>query len=586
MDFALLRRLFVVSSLLVCCCYWEFAAKPQHAKGMADEPQRNYANSMTVSRYGIVATSQAVASQAGASILERGGSAVDAAIAANAALGVIEPMMNGMGGDLFAIVYDAKTGKLYGLNSSGWSPQAMTIDALKAKGLSKIPAHSIYSVTVPGAVAGWSALHKRFGKLPLAEDLQPAIALAKHGVPIPETDAANWEIYGEPLSSERGFAAIFWPGGKAPTTGQVFRNPNLASSLSIVARHGRAGFYSGSIADAILKLSKAKGGFLTRADLANFEPQWVHPISTTYHGWAVYEMPPNTQGVASLSMLNIMEQFPLRQWGHDSAKTLHVELEAKKLAYADMLHYVGDPRTNYIPTKQLISKTLAKRRAGLIQMNRAHCSVLPSVLKDRLSGLKSDTTYLAAVDRDGNEVSLIQSNSGAFGSGLIPPGTGFVLQNRGTGFTMKPGLPDSLAPHKRPLHTLIPGFMKRGNITIAYGIMGGFNQAQAHAQFVSDVVDFDMNIQAALDAPRFDKISFDSCNVNIEDGFSKSVFAALTAKGHHLIVNKRYSQVMGRGNAVEHDSKLDVNFGATDPRADGAAIPSLPLHDAEARGSK
>ncbi|HEX7360890.1 MAG TPA: gamma-glutamyltransferase [Bryobacteraceae bacterium] len=563
-----LRCVLIAGSILVLGHPWEFAAA---------DPQRNYADSMTVSRNGIVATSQAVASQVGASILARGGSAVDAAIAANAALGVIEPMMNGMGGDLFAIVYDAKTKKLYGLNSSGWSPKAMTIGALKAKGLSKIPPRSIYAVTVPGAVAGWAALHKRFGKLPLAEDLQPAIALAKNGVPIPETDAANWKEFGEPLASSPTFAPVFLPGGKPPTTGQVFRNPDLAHSLSIVAQHGRAGFYSGPIAHAILKLSRSKGGFLTAADLADFQPQWASPISTTYHGWTVYEMPPNSQGEAALAMLNIMEQFPLRQWGHDSAKTLHVEIEAKKLAYADLLHYVGDPRTNYVPTAQLISKKLARRRARLIQMNHAHCHVLPSVLKERLSALKSDTTYFATVDRDGDEVSIIQSNSDAFGSGLVAPGTGFVLQDRGTGFTMKPGQPDSLAPHKRPLHTIIPAFMQQGDIRIAFGIMRGFNQAQAHAQFVSDIVDFGMNIQAALDAPRFDKTTFGGCDVNIEDGFSRSVFAALTAKGHHLILNERYSQIMGRGNAVMHNSKLDVNFGATDPRADGAAVPEIPL---------
>lgn len=549
----------------------------------ANIPQRDYANSMTVSRYGIVATSQAVASQIGASILARGGSAVDAAIAANAALGVIEPMMNGMGGDLFAMVYDAKTKQLYGLNSSGWSPSGMTIAALKAKGLSKMPSSGIYSVTVPGAVAGWAALHQKFGRLPLAEDLQPAITLAKDGVPIPETDAANWKVWGEPLANVSGFAATFLPGGKPPVTGQVFRNPNLASSLSIVARQGRAGFYNGSIATAILRLSNEKGGFMTKADLADFEPQWISPVSTVYHGWTVYEMPPNSQGIAALSMLNIMDQFPLSQWGHDSAKTLHVEIEAKKLAYADMLHYVGDPRTNYVPTEQLISISLAKRRAKLIQMDRANCHVLPSVIKRRLKGLKSDTTYLAVVDQDGDEVSLIQSNSAAFGTGLVAPGTGFVLQNRGSGFTMDPGLPDSLAPHKRPLHTIIPAFMEKGNLTIAFGIMGGFNQAQAHAQFVSDIADFGMNIQAALDSPRFDKMSFEGCDVNIEDGFSRSVLAKLTAKGHHLILNERYSQVMGRGNAVMHDSSTGVNFGASDPRADGIAVPEWPESKAAAQ---
>ncbi len=315
---------------------------------------------MTVNRYGIVATSQTLASQAGATVLARGGSAVDAAIAANAALGVIEPMMNGMGGDLFAIVYDAKTKKLYGLNASGWTPAGLSIDSLKAKGISgRIPSRGIDSVSVPGAVAGWDALHRRFGKLPLSEDLQPAIAFAENGVPIPETDAANWNTYGTPLANEATFAPVFLPGGKAPAVGQVFRNPDLAASLRLVAQKGRDGFYRGPIAEAILKLSAERGGFMSAADLSDFQPQWVDPVSTTYHGWTVWETPPNTQGIAALSMLNIMEQFPLEQWGHDSPDTLHVEIEAKKLAYADMLHYVGDPKTSHIPTEQLISKALA-----------------------------------------------------------------------------------------------------------------------------------------------------------------------------------------------------------------------------------
>ena len=540
------------------------------------DPGRKYAGSMTVTRYGIVASSQTLASQAGAAVLARGGSAVDAAIATNAALGVIEPMMNGMGGDLFAIVYDAKTKKLYGLNSSGWSPAAMTIAALQAKGISSMPSTGIHSVSVPGTVAGWDALHRRFGKLTLADDLQPAIFYAEHGVPIPETDADNWKELAPQFASEPTFAPVFLPGGHAPEVGQVFRNPDLASSLRLVAQKGRDGFYRGSIADAIVKLSKERGGFMDAADLADFQPQWVTPISTTYHGWTVYEIPPNTQGVAALSMLNIMENFPLRQWGHDSVNTLHVEMEAKKLAYADMLHYVGDPRTSDIPTQELISKSLAAERAKLIDLNRAHCKVFPSDLKKQLARLSSDTTYLAVVDKDGNEVSLIQSDSGGFGSGLVAPGTGFVLQNRMAGFSLRRGQPNSLGPHKRPLHTIIPGFMEKGDLTMAFGIMGGFNQAQAHAQFVANVVDFDMNIQDALSAARFRGGVGTGCSVAIEAGYPESVLVGLSSNGHLLHVTPRYSQVMGRGNAVLHDSSSGVNFGASDPRADGTAIPEEP----------
>jgi gamma-glutamyltranspeptidase/glutathione hydrolase len=544
--------------------------------GAATPPGREYAGSMTVSRYGIVATSQTLASEAGASILERGGSAVDAAIAANAALGVIEPMMNGMGGDLFAIVYDAKTGRLYGLNASGWAPQKMTIEALKAKGISgRIPAGSIYSVTVPGAVAGWDALHQRFGKLTLLEDLQPAISFAEKGVPIPETDAVNWRQDGLPYANEPAFASTFLPDRKPLGVGEIFRNPDLAASLRTVGLKGRDGFYRGSIAESILKLSAERGGFMDAADLSDFKPEWVDPISTTYHGWTIWEIPPNTQGIAALSMLNIMERFPLRQWGHDSVNTLHIEIEAKKLAYADMLHYVGDPAANHVPTEELLSKNLAKARAALIH-GRAQCNVLPSVLNDQISRLSSNTTYLSVVDRDGNEVSLIQSNASDFGSGLVPLKSGFVLQDRGTGFTLQPGQPSSLAPHKRPFHTIIPGFMRKGDISIAFGIVGGFNQAQAHAQFVSNIVDFDMNIQAALDAPRFGKRTFTGCDVPIEGGFPSAVFEGLSSKGHLLEIAPRYSQQMGRGNAVMHDSSSGVNFGASDPRADGQAVPEEP----------
>jgi gamma-glutamyltranspeptidase/glutathione hydrolase len=541
------------------------------------DPGRKYAGSMTVTRYGIVATSQTLASQAGAAVLARGGSAVDAAIAANAALGVIEPMMNGMGGDLFAIVYDAKTKKLYGLNSSGWTPAGMSIAALKAKGISgSMPEFGIQSVSVPGAVAGWDALHRRFGKLTLADDLRTAISYAQNGVPIPETDADNWQELAPQFATETTFAPIFLPDGHAPTVGQVFRNPDLASSLRLVAEKGRDGFYRGPIADAIAKLSTERGGFMNASDLSNFLPQWVTPISTTYRGWTVYEIPPNTQGVAALSMLNIMENFPLRRWGHDSANTLHVEMEAKKLAYADMLHYVGDPRTTDIPTQELISKSLAAERARLIDMERAHCKVLPSDLKKQLARLSSDTTYLAVVDKDGNEVSLIQSDSGGFGSGLVAPGTGFVLQNRAAGFALTPGQPNSLAPHKRPLHTIIPGFMEKGDLTMAFGIMGGFNQAQAHAQFVANVVNFDMNIQDALSAARFRGGIGTGCAVAIEAGYPESILVDLSSKGQLLHVTPRYSQVMGRGNAVLHDSRTGVNFGASDPRADGTAIPEEP----------
>ena len=537
------------------------------------DPGREQSRSMVMTQYGIVATSQAVASQAGAAILARGGSAVDAAIAANAALGVIEPMMNGVGGDLFAIVYDAKTKKLYGLNASGWAAKGMSIEALKAKGLvDEIPATGIDSVTVPGAVAGWDVLRGRFGKLSMAEDVAPAAALAEKGIAVPETDAENWRIFGFPFSESPGFARVFLPDGKAPAVGQMFRNPELGETLRRIGEHGRDGFYKGPTAEAMLKLSREQHGFLEADDLADFQPEWVEPVSTTYHGWTVWEMPPNGQGIAALSMLNIMESFPIASWGHNSQKSLHVEIEAQKLAYADLEHYIGDPHASRIPVAELISKELARKRAAEIT-DRAACKVLPSGLTRQMTRLSSDTTYLAVVDHEGNEVSLIQSNSGAFGSGLVADGTGFVLQNRAGGFTLKLGQPNTLRPRTRPLHTIIPGFMQKGDRRIAFGIMGGFNQAQAHAQFVSNIADFDMNIQAAVEAARFRKLGFADCKVAIENGVAPEVIDGLRRQGHEVTVELRYSQTMGRGNAVEHHDSTGVNYGATDPRADGEAVP-------------
>jgi gamma-glutamyltranspeptidase/glutathione hydrolase len=565
---------FIVIAKLKTSYYaWMFVCMVAFVQSGAAQPSREQARSMVMTQYGIVATSQAVASQAGAAILARGGSAVDAAIAANAALGVIEPMMNGVGGDLFAIVYDAKTKKLYGLNASGWAPTNMSVENLKAKGIvDEVPETGILSVTVPGAVAGWDALRQRFGKLPMAEDVAPAVALAEQGIAVTETDADNWQKFGPPFAASPGFARVFLPDGKSPAAGQLFRNQDLAGTLRRIGQNGRDGFYKGQTADAILQLSERLHGFLQADDLANFQPEWVDPVGTTYRGWTVWEMPPNGQGIAALSMLNIMEQFPIAQWGHDSQKSLHVEIEAKKLAYADMRYYVGDPHASNIPVKQLISKKLAVRRAAQIT-DQAQCTVLPSDLTGQLSHLSSDTTYLAVVDRDGNEVSLIQSNAGAFGSGLVADGTGFVLQNRGSAFTLKPDQPNTLRPHTRPLHTIIPGFMQKGDDRIAFGIMGGFNQAQAHAQFVSNVADFHMNIQAALEAARFTMPSFSGCSLLMENGVPPQVVDGLQHQGHDIKVLLRYSQNMGRGNAVQHNQQTGVNFGATDPRADGEAVP-------------
>lgn len=545
----------------------------------AEDPHRNYAESQTVSRFGIVATSQTLASQAGAAILERGGNAVDAAIAANAALGVIEPMMNGVGGDLFAIVYQAKTGKVFGINSSGWAPKGMSIEFLRAHGITgKIPESSVQAVTVPGTVAGWAALHDKFGKLSLKDDLTPAIFMAKHGIPVPDMDAQAWAIFAPEFRKSPGFAPTFLPEGHPLATGEMFRNPNLAHTLTEIADQGANAFYRGPIAAAMVDFLDSLGSPMSRDDLAEFSPEWVEPISTTYHGWTVRELPPNGQGIAALEMLNIMERFPLKNYGHNSVEALHTMIEAKKLAYADLQRYVGDPRFSKIPVSELLSKDFAADRAKLIG-STANCQVAPATLSASaaasLARAGRDTTYLTAVDRDGNIVSLIQSNSAAFGTGLVAPGTGFVLQNRGTGFTLQPDRPNSLAPRKRPFHTIIPALLSKGDVTIGFGIMGGLNQPQAHAQFVSNMVDFGMNIQAALDAARFTKPTFKGCDVLLESRIPEAVRAKLTGKGHQIETVDAYSQKMGRGNAVMVDAH-GVKYGASDPRADGQAIPENP----------
>jgi gamma-glutamyltranspeptidase / glutathione hydrolase len=540
------------------------------------EKGRDYGRSMVVSRFGIVASSQTLASAAGADILREGGTAVDAAIATNAALGVTEPMMNGIGGDLFAIYYDAKAKKLYGLNSSGWAPQGLTLDFLKSKGIAKsLPRKSIHSVTVPGAVAGWDALHSKFGKLPFDRVLQPAIYYAQNGVPIAEMVARVWKTAGQLLEDQPGFRQTFLPNGHAPQTGEIFRDPHLAESLQLIAAHGRDGFYRGPLARKLVEFSHEQGGALTEQDLAEFQPEWVEPISTSYRGWTVSELPPNGQGIAALSMLNIMEQFPLTEYGQNSVKALHVMIEAKKLAYADLIEYIGDPRFTRVPVEQLLSKDLARKRADLIDPNHAHCTVLPSDLSAKLNAMGRDTTYLTVIDQEGNIISLIQSNYSSFGTGLVAPGSGFALQNRGELFSLEPGKPNSLAPHKRPLHTIIPGFMRKGQETIGFGIMGGFNQAQAHAQFVSNVVDFGMNIQAALSAARFTKPTFNGCDLLIESRVPESRRSELARKGHRLEVLDAYSPEMGRGNAVMSDGQ-GVHYGASDPRADGEAVPQTP----------
>jgi len=530
--------------------------------------------SMVVTNFGIVAAPQFLASQAGAHILEEGGNAIDAAIAANAVMGVVQPYVNGMGGDLFAIYYEAKTGKLYGLNSSGWTPKGLTIDYLKGHNVDRINPIGVETVDIPGAVAGWDALRVRFGTLPFSKTLAPAIYYAQNGFPLAERNARYWVAKG--LLNQPGYRETYLPSGVAPKVGDEFRNPALAHSLREVAAHGRDAFYDGALTATMVKFLDAQGGTHTLEDFKDFQPEWVEPVSTTYRGWTVYELPPNGQGVAALSMLNIMEQFPMGQYGHNSADALHVMIEAKKLAYADMHKYVGDPRFTAVPVKEMLSKELAAQRARLIRMDTAACQVVPADIEKMLDAHGNSTIYLSTIDKDGNIVSLIQSNFAGYGTGMVAPGLGFSFHNRGAGFELTPGLPNSLAGHKRPLHTIIPAFMEKGDIHIGFGIMGGWNQAQAHAQFVANVVDYGMNVQAALEQARFTKGTFQGCDVQMEETVPETVRAELTRRGHKIEVLEPFSFTVGQGEAVERDSARKVNFAGADPRSDGAAIPQGP----------
>ena len=530
---------------------------------------RHTARSMVVSKFGIVATTHVQASQAGAEVLRKGGSAVDAAIAANAVLGVTEPMMNGIGGDLFAIYWDAKSGKLYGLNSSGWAPQGLTLEHMKSKGATKMPLRTIDSVTVPGAVAGWNALHERFGKSPWKDLFQSAIFYADHGYPVPELIHGFWAEAPQVFANDPEGQRVYLPNGHPPDIGEIFHNPDLAKTLRLIANGGAEAYYKGEIAEAILSTSKALGGTMSAADLADFKPEWVEPISTTYRDWTVYELPPNGQGMAALEMLNIMETAPASPDGPLSVAELHKKIEAMKLAYADLEHYNADPRFAKIPVKGLLSKEYAKERAKLIDPDRANCDV-------SYGAPRSDTTYLTAVDRDGNIVSLIQSNYEGFGSGITVRGAGFVLQDRGALFSLDPDSPNVLAPHKRPFHTIIPAFMQRGEQHIGFGIMGGANQPLAHAQFVSNIADYGMNVQQALENARFTVHPQRGCNIVIESRVKPDVREKLAAMGHKFRVDEEYSTSMGRGNAVVHDSRTNVNYGGSDARADGSAEPEPP----------
>ncbi len=539
--------------------------------------------SRIATQYGVVAASQPLAAQAGAQILERGGTAVDAAIAANAVMGVVEPEMNGIGGDLFAIVYDANSRSLHGLNAGGWAPAALTPERLRAAGHTEMPFQGIHAVTVPGCVAGWAAMHTRFGALPLQHVLAPAIFYAERGFPVSDIIADRWAAWTDKLRADAHAASTLLIDGRAPRAGELFVNPRLGHCLRVVAKEGARGFYEGSIAQAILASVAAHGGVMTADDLREYAPEWVTPISRRYRGWEVFELPPNTQGIAALMMLGIMERFPLRDYGFHSARALHVMIEAKKLAYADMLRYVGDQRFGAAPVAELLSPEYATARAGRIREDRAATHVEPSTFAGLTTARGGDTIYLSAIDRHGNIVSLIQSIYDGFGSGVAPAGGGFMLHNRAALFTLDAGHPNVLAPRKRPLHTIIPGFMRKGDVTIGFGVMGAWNQAQAHAQFVSNIVDFGFDIQQALEAGRFTKPTFTGADVLVEALVPETTRAALAALGHEITVVAPRTGTFGSGQAVMSDGQ-GVHYGASEPRHDGAAIPEAPPVFGQSRG--
>ena len=530
---------------------------------------RNYGRSMVISQQGIAATSQVLASQAGAMILAKGGSAVDAAIASNAVLGVTEPMMTGLGGDLFVIYWDKKTGKLTGLNSSGAAPRDLTPEFLGKQNIKRMPQDGVHSVTVPGAVRGWWAMHQKFGKLPWKDLFQQAIAFSEQGYPVHEGMNEIWAGQGSirGLSGHPESARVFLPNGKAPATGELFRNPGMGKAFRLIADKGPDAFYKGEIAQAIVQTSKKLGGTMTMEDIAAFQPEFVEPISIDYRGWKVYELPPNSQGMAALEMLNIMEVQPASPFGAFGPQEMHKRIEAMKLAYSDVHRYNADPRTYDAPVARLLSREYAKQRAALINPARANCNV------EAGDPVGSNTTYLTVVDKDGNIASWIQSVYGFFGSHVTVEGMGFILQNRGGGFVLDPKSPNVLAGGKRPFHTIIPAFMEKGDQHIGFGIMGGSVQPLAHAQFVSNMVDYGMNVQEAMEAPRFSKNNAPGCEVSFESRIPAATLQQLSEKGHLIQIRREYAEPFGRGQAILHDAKTGMNFAASDPRADGAAIP-------------
>jgi gamma-glutamyltranspeptidase/glutathione hydrolase len=530
--------------------------------------------SEVIAPHGMAATSQPLATQIALDILKKGGSAVDAAIAANAALGLMEPTGCGIGGDLFAIVWDDEKGELAGLNASGRSPQSLTLQHFRDIGMQSIPYLGPLSVSVPGAVDGWFELHERYGRLPMTELLAPAIAYAEDGFPVTQFIADLWQENVGSREDYPGVREIYMPGGKAPQTGDVFKNPNLASTYRMIAEGGRDVFYKGRIAEVIDAYMAEQGGFLTYEDMAAHTSEWVTPLSTNYRGYDVYELPPNGQGIVALQMLNILEGYDLRSMGFGSVQYLHTLIEAKKVAYEDRAKFYADPDFYNVPIDMLLSKDYAAKRRALISDSKAGDSYPPGDPKLEYG----DTIYLTVADADGNMVSLIQSNYGDLGSGMTPEELGFQLQNRGQLFSLQDGHANVYEPGKRPFHTIIPAFvMKDGKPWLSFGVMGGSIQPQAHAQIIVNLVDFDMNLQEAGDAARMrhsgssqptDEVMTTGGRVYLESGIGAKVREELRKMGHDVAEG---GISYGGYQAIIRDDVKGVYFGASESRKDGQA---------------
>ncbi|MBN6152124.1 gamma-glutamyltransferase [Xanthomonas sp. AmX2] len=533
--------------------------------------------SEVIAPHAMAATSQPLATQIALDTMKAGGSAVDAAIAANAALGLMEPTGNGVGGDLFAIVWDPKTHKLYGYNGSGRSPKSLTLAEFQRRGLKDIPPTGPLPVSVPGAVDGWFALHERFGRRPMAQNLAPAIRYAREGHPVAETIAYYWDRSVPRLSQYPGFKEQFTVDGRAPRKGELWKNPNLADTLQQIADGGRDAFYKGKIARTIDAYFKTNGGFLSYEDLASHRGEWVEPVSTNYRGYDVWELPPNSQGIAALQMLNILEGYDFSRIAFGSAEHVHLFAEAKKLAFADRARFYADPAFQPAPLAKLISKDYAAQRRALISMDKALKEVQPGTPKQLEEG---DTIYLTVADADGMMVSLIQSNYRGMGSGMAPPGLGFILQDRGEMFVLKKDHPNGYAPGKRPFQTIIPAFVtKDGKPWLSFGVMGGAMQPQGHVQIVMNLVDFRMNLQEAGDAPRIQHegsteptgqatAMSDGGELNLETGFAYDTIRALMRKGHRVIFA---DGPYGGYQAIARDPASGVYYGASESRKDGQA---------------